>query len=177
MSVPEFRTTTPSDAPALTTLYRETFPEEDLLPVVLELLAEPCDVLSLVVADGAELCGHLAFASCSVAQDPTKLSLLAPLGISPARQRQGLGTTLVQEGLDRLRQTGTEIVLVLGDPNYYSRFGFKPEDRILPPYDIPVEWAGAWQSLHLAQVHAWPQGRLQVLKPWQDPAYWVSTDQ
>lgn len=40
-------------------------------------------------------------------------------------------------------------VLVLGDPRYYRRFGFAPEAATLPPYELPAEWVGAWQSIDL----------------------------
>jgi putative acetyltransferase len=57
--------------------------------------------------------------------DPSvKISALAPVSVLSERQRQGIGGMLVIEGLTRLREAGEDVVLVLGDPGYYSRFGF-----------------------------------------------------
>ena len=65
-----------------------------------------------------------------------------------ADPRQGLGSALVRAGLEACRKAGYGIVLVLGDPGYYSRFGFLPASgaRIEPPRP---EWAGAFQVLAL----------------------------
>lgn len=48
-----------------------------------------------------------------------------------------------------MARAGTARVYVLGDPAYYSRFGFEPDVNVRPPYPLPGEWRGAWQSLSL----------------------------
>lgn len=52
---------------------------------------------------------------------------LAPMAVLPGHQRQGIGGILVRNGLGRLRETGEQMVLVLGNPDYYPRFGFSAE--------------------------------------------------
>jgi len=49
---------------------------------------------------------------------------LGPLSVKPSRQRRGIGSQLIREGLDRARDAGWQGVFVLGEPKYYSRFGF-----------------------------------------------------
>ncbi len=51
---------------------------------------------------------------------------LAPMAVAPDCQRRGIGTLLVQAGLNELSQSGCPIVVVLGHPEYYPRFGFVP---------------------------------------------------
>jgi putative acetyltransferase len=90
----------------------------------------------------------------------------------PSLQRQGLGTSLVRAGLERLEKIGIKQVFVLGDPAYYQRFGFSPERQVLAPYTIPEEWADAWQSIPLAAGALLAAGRLSLPEPWMEPALW-----
>ena len=99
--------------------------------------------------------------------------MLAPLAVDPAVQRQGVGTALVQEGVRRLTDLGFAKLFVLGDPGYYRRHGFAAETAISPPYQLPEEWAGAWQGLPLGEGVADLAGTLRVPEPWQDKALWL----
>ncbi|WP_328276957.1 N-acetyltransferase [Paenibacillus chibensis] len=51
---------------------------------------------------------------------------LAPLAVSPEHQKQGIGKRLMQEGLKRCQNLGYSLVLLIGHPEYYPKFGFKP---------------------------------------------------
>jgi putative acetyltransferase len=64
---------------------------------------------------------------------------LAPMAVMPARQRQGIGSLLVLEGLKRCRGAGVAAVVVVGHAAYYPRFGFVPGSRfsIRCEYDVP----------------------------------------
>ena len=64
-------------------------------------------------------------------------------------------------------------VCVLGDPAYYGRFGFEPDDRVAPPYPLPQEWRSAWQSLSLCGNDRPARGTLSVPPPWRQPALWA----
>ncbi len=162
-----------ADMAALETLYPSAFPDEDLLPLIRKLLAGRNDVLSLV-ADGSDgVVGHVAFSTCSVSGHERHVSMLAPLAVDPAIQRQGIGAALVQEGLRRLQRKGFRQVLVLGDPGYYGRFGFLPETSVDPPYPLPQDWRGAWQSLSLGQGAVKLSGVLCVPEPWREEALWL----
>ncbi len=169
----EIRESRPADRIALAELYPAAFPDEDLVPLVRELLAGRNDVLSLV-ADGHEgMAGHIAFTACSVAGHDQPLSMLAPLAVHPAHQRQGIGTGLIREGVRRLEGDGVSLVLVLGDPAYYGRAGFKPEHAVAPPYPLPEEWRDAWQSLSLIEDASGLSGVLCVPEPWRKKALWL----
>ena len=173
MSEIEIRDSADADVPLIEALYPAAFPDEDLLPVLRALLNEPSLIISLVAVVADELAGHILFTKCAVTNDAHAAALLAPLAVVPAKQRQGVGSALVRNGLERLRQTGFEFVLVLGDPNYYSRFGFAQENAVTPPYPIPAEWAAAWQSLNLTATEQRFSGTLKVPPQWMQPALWA----
>ncbi|HMA15635.1 MAG: GNAT family N-acetyltransferase [Bacteroidota bacterium] len=161
------------DAAALEKLYPEAFPNEDLLPVVRALLSEGPAVLSLVATAGQTLVGHVAFTTCSVEGSSQRYAMLAPLAVTPGRQRQGIGSALVREGLRRLEAGGTAQVHVLGDPAYYGRFGFTADEDVAPPYPLPPEWKGAWQVLRLRDDAPPARGTLTVPPLWRQPALWA----
>jgi putative acetyltransferase len=167
------RTTTDGDAGPLRALYGAAFPAEELRPLVARLLAEEPEVLSLAATVGGDVVGHVLFTPCGVAGSDVRVALLGPLAVVPARQKQGIGRALVLDGFGRLGRTGTGQVLVLGDPAYYQRFGFRPERAIAPPYDLPPDWTDAWQSVRLDGERAAAAGRLQPPPAWQTPALWL----
>jgi putative acetyltransferase len=169
----KIRDSNDADLPAIRRLYPDAFPDEDLLPLIGALLGERQGVLSLVAVRGPQLMGHAVFTLCEVQGHGSDVALLGPLAVAPASQRHGLGTALVEAGFRRLEDAGVRIVLVLGDPMYYSRFGFRSESRIEPPYPLPAEWAGAWQSKSLCEAKDRPRGRLSVPRPWCNPALWA----
>ena len=169
----EIRESLPGDLASIETLYPDAFPDEDLLPLVRELLREDTIVLSLVGIVDRALVGHVAFTACSLAGRSDKVALLAPLAVASAWQRRGVGSALVHEGLLRLEDAGVIHVYVLGDPAYYERFGFAPEADIAPPYPLPKEWRGAWQSVGLRHAEQPLHGRLSVPQPWRQPALWA----
>jgi putative acetyltransferase len=103
--------------------------------------------LSLVAQDGTGIVGHALFSLVRLDSGPELLSL-GPMAVVPERQRGGVGTALVRRGVRRARGTKYPLVVVLGHPDYYPRFGFRPARRygIETPYDAPDE---AWMTLRL----------------------------
>lgn len=172
------RATVAGDEPDLEALYKAALPEEDLLPLVRRLLREEPDILSLTATVGPQLVGHVIFTPCGVGDRDGGVALLGPLAVAPSRQRRGVGGALVREGVSLLARREFTRVLVLGDPNYYGRLGFRPENSILPPYDLPAEWSGAWQSMTLRSPTETPietiRGVLRCPSAWLSPALWSS---
>ena len=166
------RETATGDVEQVLALYPQAFPEEELRPVVTALLKTGADVLSLAGFDAQELVAHVLFTPCGTHGEDRGAALLAPLGVRPSSQRQGVGTSLVRAGLERLEKMEIRQVFVLGDPAYYQRFGFLPERQVLTPYPIPDDWADAWQSMLLPGGKPLAAGRLSVLEPWMEPALW-----
>ena len=170
---PEIRASRQGDLDAIEALYPEAFPDEDLLPLVTDLLQQPGFALSLVGVVGSSLAGHVIFTRCGLAQRQAEMALLGPLAVAPALQRRGIGSALVRAGLKQMTEVGVRQVCVLGDPAYYGRLGFREESHVMPPYDLPPEWRGAWQSISLDQVEPPLEGKLAVPEPWRRSELWL----
>jgi len=168
----DLRPSTAEDLSRLEALYAAAFPDEDLVPLVRHLLRERDGVLSLVAVAGGELVGHVVFTRCKVEPGEHVVALLGPLCATPALQKQGIGSRLVRAGLEEVDTWNAVQALVLGDPNYYGRFGFLPGCKIAPPYPLPREWAEAWQHLELGSGPAPQSGELTVPPPWRALALW-----
>lgn len=127
----------PADAEALRRLHEVAFPGPDEAALVADLVAGGHAVLSLVAREGDAVVGHVLF-SRLVSRPTLRASVLAPLAVRPDRQRGGIATRLVREGLARLEEAGEDLVTVLGDPAFYGRFGFRPgrPDRIVTPWPV-----------------------------------------
>lgn len=168
----DIRESTAQDRPALEVLYPAAFPNEDLVSLVRQLACGRDDVVSLVADIDGAVAAHLALTVCCLEGRPERMALLGPAAVAPERQHQGIGETLIRFGLDRIRCEGFAKVMVLGDPAYYSRFGFVADERVTPPYDLPEEWRGAWQSLSLSADGHDAAGQLVVPDPWKRRELW-----
>jgi len=84
--------------------------------------------LSLVAVKDGELVGHILFSPIKIETSDSDVSILtlAPVAVRPAFQNQGVGSELVRKGLEECRRLGHRIVVVVGHPDYYPRFGFAP---------------------------------------------------
>jgi putative acetyltransferase len=72
---------------------------------------------------------------------------LAPMAVLPSHQRQGIGTRLVEDGLQLCRDAGHQIVIVLGHPTFYPRFGFSP--KLAEPLTSPFCGGESWMAMEL----------------------------
>jgi len=102
-------------------------------------LRQRADALCLVAALGGVVVGHIAFPPVTAGDADAGVSAfgLAPLAVQPAYQHQGIGSALVRAGLEILERAGANIVVVLGDPAYYSRFGFRPASL----FNLTCKWS------------------------------------
>jgi len=101
-------------------------------------------ILSLVAVDGEQVIGHILFSQGSIHTEDSHIAAvaLAPMAVLPEYQQRGIGSQLVREGINRLRQDGHERVCVLGHADYYPRFGFvraRSTYSIACEYDVPDE--------------------------------------
>lgn len=78
-------------------------------------------VISLVADEDGQIVGHVLLSRMDA---PFPALALAPVSVLPTRQRSGIGSSLVESAITRARSEGWKAIFVLGDPNYYERFGF-----------------------------------------------------
>lgn len=94
---------------------------------IVDLLRERGKALiSLVAISGEQVVGHILFSPVTIepAYDHLRFIGLAPVAVLPGQQRRGIGSALVEAGLQRCLELGFHAVVVLGHPDYYPRFGF-----------------------------------------------------
>jgi putative acetyltransferase len=96
--------------------------------------------LSLVAEDNGEIVGHVAISPISISDGSRGWYILGPISVVPDRQGLGIGSQLVKQALAELlcKLEAAGCVLV-GNPNYYGRFGFKSEPSLVLP-DVPPEY-------------------------------------
>ena len=108
-------------------------------------------LLSLVAEQDGAIIGHILFTPMRIVSDNGDEYAavgLGPIAVLPEFQKQGVGSKLMESGLDRCRKEEHEIMLVLGHPSYYPRFGFRPavDFGIRCAYDVPDD---AFMALEL----------------------------
>jgi len=113
---------------------------EACLVEVLRQQARP--LVSIVAEESGNVIGHIMFSPVTHSNHPDlNIMGLGPMSVVPSRQRAGIGSTLVREGLNECKNLGFAAVVVLGHPSYYPRFGFSPASTfdIRSEYDVPDE--------------------------------------
>lgn len=99
--------------------------------------------LSLVAIKDGEVIGHILFSVIHIQTNSKSVPVLglAPMAVLPKHQKQGIGSTMVREGLTICKELGYKAVILVGHPDYYPRFGFSPakEKGLKLPFDAPDE--------------------------------------
>lgn len=137
MSGWRIRPEAPEDAAAIGSLITGAFagaPHSDgtEADIVAALRRDGDLTISLVAEEGA-IIGHVAFSPVTISDGAIGWYGLAPVSVAPSRQGQGIGAELIRRGLDELQALGAKGCVVLGDPAYYGRFGFKADPALSYP--------------------------------------------
>lgn len=136
----------PVDAPGIDRLLRETFPTSAEAELVHQLREEGLLTLGLVATDDeGGVVGYAAFSPVTLFGEELQWVALAPLAVNSDYQHQGIGGQLVSEGLDTLNEFGYAALFVLGDPDYYARFGFTAAAQ----YQLSCRWPGTEQAFQV----------------------------
>ncbi|MGB3392133.1 MAG: N-acetyltransferase [Stenotrophomonas sp.] len=104
--------------------------------------------ISLVALEGDDLVGHVALSPVALSSGDAGWHGLGPISVRPDRQGRGIGSALMVEAIERLKAMGSAGCVLLGDPVYYARFGFKPGEPLVLP-GVPAEY---FQALPLSDV-------------------------
>jgi putative acetyltransferase len=81
--------------------------------------------ISLVAEEDGKVVGHIAFSPIAISDGSLNWYGLGPISVLPKYQKQGIGKSLILKGLSLLKDMGGQGCALVGDPNYYKRFGFK----------------------------------------------------
>jgi putative acetyltransferase len=101
--------------------------------VVNRLRADGDLALSLVAENEEGIVGHIAFSRVSIADGARDWYGLGPVSVTPNLQMQGIGSRLIEGGLDELQKLAARGVVLLGSPAYYRRFGFEHDPALVYP--------------------------------------------
>jgi len=117
------------DIAAIRFVNQQAFGRQDEADLVDSLRSHEAVLGSFVAALEHQIVGHILFSRMSIetASNPVPAVALAPVAVLPRHQRAGIGAQLIRHGLQSLRDDGERIVLVLGETEYYARFGFSAE--------------------------------------------------
>jgi putative acetyltransferase len=143
----DIRPERPEDAAAVRALLDAAFGGDVESKLVERLRADGDFVLSLVAENEEGVAGYVGFPRLVLRLDQRNVPVvgLAPIGVSPSLQRNGIGSALIRNGFARLRDRAERLVFVLGDPAYYGRFGFAVMEGFVSRYAGPY-----FQALMLA---------------------------
>ncbi|MEV6827193.1 N-acetyltransferase [Amycolatopsis sp. NPDC051102] len=153
------RRETPAGRAAIHAVHREAFRREPGVtpveaPLVDELRADGdlIDTLSFVAVHDGEVAGHVCCSRARVGDDTTAAVGLGSLGVLPAHQARGVGSALMHAVLGAADALGHGLVVLLGNPAYYSRFGFVLADTLAITAPDPA-WGPHFQARTLTRHH------------------------
>lgn len=173
------RAATSNDLEDIRAVHMRAFPEgENRLVATLaaNLLNEETDpeTLALVAEIDGGVVGHIAFSPVRADTDKNWLGyILAPLGLEPEYHKVGIGSKLIESGIELISKTMANVLFVYGDPKYYGRFGFSAEaaTQFMPPYELKYPFG--WQARVLHEGGSNDQAvKLACVLSLRDPALW-----
>ena len=138
----EIRDADPADAAAVRAVHLAAFPDATEADLVERLQRDGDAVLSLVAEEEERVVGHILISRMTAEADGRSFRAvgLAPVAVLPEHLRRGIGGRLIRHALERLAAEGEEIVFLVGEPDYYRRFGF--ETATAAPFASP--YAGSY---------------------------------
>src|SRR5512139_2212976 len=130
----------PDDSAAVRAVNKTVFDQQIEAAIGDSIRAECPEAVSLVAVEANKIVGHIFFSPVSVSGEngPVTGMGLAPMAVLPERQRQGIGSLLVEAGIDAMRERICPFIVVLGHPEYYPRFGFVPASH----HELTCQWQG-----------------------------------
>ncbi len=133
-----------SDAPTISRItemaFRDMQHSSHTEQYIVDALRESGNLtLSLVAEQGQAVIGHIAISPVIISPCAQGWYGLGPLSVEPNSQQRGIGSALVQAALDLLKRSGAAGCVVLGEPGYYSRFGFQHDPGLILP-GIPGDY-------------------------------------
>ena len=140
----EIRPERPGDEAAVAKLIEAAFANAEHrdgteASIVEQLRTAGAMTVALVAEDEGRPVGHIAFSPVTIGGKEMGWFGLGPVAVLPDWQRRGIGSSMIEQGLDRLRALGAQGCVLVGEPAYYGRFGFAADDRLIFP-GLPPEY-------------------------------------
>jgi putative acetyltransferase len=161
------RPETEADYAAVAEVTAAAFGKQDevLLVEAIRACEEFVPELTLVAEEDGRIVGHVMFSYSRLEGSEALLLQLSPLSVAPDRQGKGIGTALTHESLRLADERGEPLVLVLGHPTYYPRFGFRPASTLGLQAPNP-EWPDdAFMAVPLTAYDPALRGRVTFAPP------------
>lgn len=178
----DFKLASAADLVGIATLFESTFSDSEnaeeglLIGKLAKGLIEttPVDEISVFTAlDKGKVVGCIIFTRLWFGADERQVYLLSPVAVSSDQQGIGIGTRLISFGLRTLRESGIDIAVTYGDPDYYKRVGFKPIGLDVIPAPLPLEQPHGWMVQSLTDAAIYPfDGPARCADALNNPAYW-----
>lgn len=176
----QIRETNTSDLNDIMTVEKQAFGYDKEAQLVAELLADKTaePIVSLLAFYQGEAVGHILFTRTYFDNQEIQpmMHILAPLAVKPEYQRQAIGGMLIQAGIEKLREKGSNLVFVLGHAAYYPKYGFLPDATQLgypAPYPIAVEYSDYWMVQAISpKGYEVGKGKIRCCDELNKPEHW-----
>jgi len=171
----------PSQQQKITELYTSVFTDSEgkdegklIGDLVSELqeTADKKDIFGFVVKNGEAIVGCIFFTRMTF-DIPITSFILSPVAVSTSMQNQGLGQKLINFSINYLKEKRVELILTYGDPNYYSKVGFKAISERIIPAPLKLTYPDGWlaQSLIGDEIPI-IKGSSRCVKALNEQKYW-----
>lgn len=131
----------PGDEAEIRTVNDRAFGQPDESRIIDAIRRAKHSAISLVATDGSKIVGHILFTPILIEPHVPSLHVmgLGPMAVLPDVQRCGIGTRLVEAGLRECARVGCDVVIVIGHPEFYPRFGFRRAGayQLRSGFDVP----------------------------------------
>ena len=173
------RTASDLDRSSIRDVHLSAFPDSEgqaVAEVAVRLLdaSDDLGIIPLVAEIDHRVVGHIAFSPANSDADNNWTGyILAPLGVRPEHHRQGIGSRLVDAGMQRLQKKRIDTLFVYGDPDYYGKFGFSADraEQFTPPYQL--QYPFGWQAIAFGQYESpQPGSTIACVEALRDPGLW-----
>ncbi|WP_028862122.1 GNAT family N-acetyltransferase [Psychromonas aquimarina] len=178
----KFSTYNPSSIEEIKLLFTKTFSDSEgeaegtlIGNLAYDLLTntDGHDLYCFIATENEKIIGSIIFSKLGFEKSEVNAFLLAPVAVHTSCQGKGVGQKLINFGLDALKQSGVELAITYGDPNFYSKAGFAPinEELVKAPLKLtyPEGWLG--QSLVSDKIEA-IAGNSYCVQALSKPEYW-----
>ena len=144
MDIIVIREESPEDIPAVYRINEAAFGRSHEALLVKRLRDRKAIIHSLVAEEEGELIGHVLFSPIMIQGESGVVVVacaLGPVAVLPEKQKEGVGSMLIEAGIKLCHRAGYAAMFVLGHPSYYPRFGFRPAGQfgISCAYKVPEE--------------------------------------